>query len=113
MCWEAWNGLITTGTPTGISTANGFECDMEVCDFDVTEGWGVFGSLTYDVCKVFGPLVLIELPSIAKYDSHFLRIWNLEWKSEMRKNMYCNVLVSINQLQMTSIYSRGSLFCKE
>ena len=54
VCWEAWNGLKTSGTPTGISTANGFECDMEVDDFDVTEGWGVFEQLLYSICDVSG-----------------------------------------------------------
>ena len=54
VCWEAWNELKTLRTPTGISTANGFECDMEVDDFDVTKGWEVFGSLLYGICDVSG-----------------------------------------------------------
>ena len=70
----------------------------------------MFGSLIYVVCKVFGSLVWIELLFICKSDSHFLRIWKFEVKSEMRENMCCNVLGSFNCGNVTSIYRWASLF---
>ena len=66
---------------------------MDDVDFDITEVLRGFGSLLYEVCKVFGWLVWTKKLWFEKFDFSLFELWNFVKERNCEKISVITVLV--------------------